>query len=600
MADIWLASLTGPGGFSSQVVIKTILQHLANRPEFVQMFLSEARLAAQLHHPNIAQIFELGEEDGTHYLAMEYIPGVDVRRLYRDADGHHLPVPMPLAIRIVIEVATALGYAHSAIDEHGEPLRIVHRDVSPENILVTYQGGVKLVDFGIAKAIDEISDTRTGVLKGKYSYMSPERVEGQPFDGRADLFSLGVVAFEILTGLRLFRRESDLATIQAVAECEVPLPSSVAPDLPPALDGILMRALARDADDRFPDGATFAMSLEQFLQEGRFDASASHLAAYLRDLYPNPGPPPALGDADTESTTGARPRVDQVRSLPPQARSAQPRSLPPLVRPSPLSQPTLAPRSSPASSVPLTGTTGPRRISQLAPRGPIQDPRVTKEQTDEAEALNPPSSNPRRPSMADLAAADEGDDPSRVRRPLQVRRWALLGLKLAAVGGMIALGAVAFPSLKHALGQLSAEANAHGDDGPPGHVSITSTPAATVYLGDNKLGRTPLDEAEVPVGKQQLHLVNDVEALDETIEVVVPPDETLLLHPTFPEGSLDLNIPPGHRYKVLYKNVLLGRIPGPAIQLCAGPHDLVLVDERTGQREARHVTVVAHDAKHEH
>jgi serine/threonine protein kinase len=576
MAEIWLASLQGPEGFRSQVVVKTILPHLASRPEFVKMFLHEARLAAKLRHPNITQIFELGEHRGTYFLAMEYVPGVDLRRLLREAATQRRPLPLPLAIRILIEVAQALAYAHAARDERGEPMHIVHRDVSPENILVTYEGGVKLVDFGIARAENDGGLTRTGVLKGKYPYLSPERVDGQPFDGRADLFALGVIAFELLTGQRLFRRETDVATLRAVTECAVPVPTSVVPQLPRELDAIVLRALARNPDERYPDGAAFAQAFEQFLLDSHTAATAPQLAAYLRQLFPNPEPPSLVDSADTDSHSG-----EHLAASPPQpTRSTRP------------------PQSDPDPE---------QRTGQLAPRGPVRDPAVVRRETATL-AIQQPKVQPRRPSEVlpiptepEASPDSEGTAPQLGRTttqpdpPARLRRWAQRAFRLALLCGLVALGVAALPSLRRALRDLPGELTSEDPwtRGPRGRLSLDSTPVATVFLGTRRIGRTPLKDAELPVGPQQLHLVNDHVALDETIDVVVQPDQPLQLHPHFAEGTAELPIHNDHHYRVLYRDTLLGNIPGPAIELCVGEHDLALVDEQTGQRETRHVTVSA-------
>ena len=206
MAQIYLARQLGPEGFEKLLVVKRILPHLAENEEFITMFLDEARIAARLNHPNVVQIFDLGAQDDSFFIAMEFIHGEDVRRVWKHADKVGKPIPLPLICRIIIEACAGLDYAHKKLDASGRPLNIVHRDISPQNILVAFEGGVKIVDFGIAKAADQATVTKSGVLKGKYSYMSPEQAAGQPIDCRTDIFALGVVLYELLTGTRLFKR----------------------------------------------------------------------------------------------------------------------------------------------------------------------------------------------------------------------------------------------------------------------------------------------------------------------------------------------------------------------------------------------------------
>jgi eukaryotic-like serine/threonine-protein kinase len=180
MAQIYLARQKGPEGFEKLLVVKRILPHLAENEEFVRMFLDEARIAARLNHPNIVQIYNLGAQGDSYFIAMEYIHGEDVRRVWKRADRLGMPMPSPLVCRVIIDACSGLDYAHKRVDQTGRPLGIVHRDVSPQNILATFEGGVKVVDFGIAKAADQATVTRSGVLKGKYSYMSPEQASGPP------------------------------------------------------------------------------------------------------------------------------------------------------------------------------------------------------------------------------------------------------------------------------------------------------------------------------------------------------------------------------------------------------------------------------------
>ncbi len=338
MAEIWLASSDGPEGFRKKLVVKRILPNLAEDEEFVRMFLDEARIAARLNHPNIAQIFDLGEADGSYYIAMEYVPGKDLRRVYQDSVKANNALPVHLTLRILIESAKALDYAHHAVDEQGQPLAIVHRDVSPQNILVTFQGGIKIVDFGIAKAADQATHTRSGVLKGKYSYMSPEQAAGDPVDMRTDVFALGIVGYELSTGFRLFKRENEVATLQAVRDCKVPAPSSVNTEVPRELDPIFMKALARRPDSRFATAGQLALALEEFLLQGKYAASSTHLSEFMRALYPeqlgedsNVRTAPTPSDSASASSSERQVAIHAAPAAPPVA--ARPRTRPPVTPP---------------------------------------------------------------------------------------------------------------------------------------------------------------------------------------------------------------------------------------------------------------------------
>jgi serine/threonine protein kinase len=284
MGQVFLAREHGTG-FERLVVLKLILPHLAEDDEFLSMFLDEAGLVARLTHPNLITILDLTEIEGRHCLAMEYVQGDDVRRLDKFSRAQGKPLPVGLILRVIADAAAGLHYAHQARDAQGKPLRLVHRDVSPQNILVGFDGGVKVIDFGVAKAATSSQNTATGVLKGKYPYMSPEQASGQSIDARSDLFALGIVMWELLTGKRLFKGESDMMTLRLVKDCQVPRPSQLNPRLPPGLDEILLKALAPTPEGRFPDCGAFRLALEDYALNLRLPASSAHLSAHLREVY---------------------------------------------------------------------------------------------------------------------------------------------------------------------------------------------------------------------------------------------------------------------------------------------------------------------------
>jgi serine/threonine protein kinase len=284
MGQVFLARADGASGFEKLLVIKRVLPHLAEDNEFLQMFLEEARIAARLNHPNLVQIFELGEEGGSSYLAMEYVPGEDLRRLDRLARSKDQRVPLGLACRIIADAAAGLHHAHLATDAHGQPLQLVHRDVSPQNILVGYSGAVKLIDFGVAKAAGRAQMTQSGVLKGKVPYFSPEQAQGKSIDHRSDQFALAIVFWELLTGQRLFKADDDLATLERVRTCNVAAPSTIT-EVPAELDELVMRALSRQADRRFPDCGALRLAIEEIAIKHALPASNAHLSAFMHSLY---------------------------------------------------------------------------------------------------------------------------------------------------------------------------------------------------------------------------------------------------------------------------------------------------------------------------
>jgi serine/threonine protein kinase len=288
MAELHLACARGPrglDGFEKLVVIKRILPQLAGDPEFVRMFLDEARLAALLDHGNLVHVFDVGATGQSYYLAMEYLHGEDVRHVTRAAEQQRRPLGLDEVLTIVTAVAAGLHYAHEKRGPKGEALELVHRDVSPQNIIVTYDGGVKLVDFGIAKAANRVSDTRTGTIKGKLQYMSPEQCIAAELDRRSDVFSLAVLLWELLTGKRLFDRANDLAVLKAIVENDAPAPSTVKPSLPPRLDAIVMRGLARDREARYDTAEELQSDLERFARAEQLALSQLTLTRCMRDLF---------------------------------------------------------------------------------------------------------------------------------------------------------------------------------------------------------------------------------------------------------------------------------------------------------------------------
>jgi serine/threonine-protein kinase len=333
MGEVYLARQRGLDGFQKLLVIKTLLPHLCEDEEFITMFKDEARVTAQLIHPNICQVFEFEQAGGVFYMAMEYLRGEDLRRLWKACEQRGTPLRVPLICRIVADALAGLDFAHSLRDGGGEPYRIVHRDISPQNILVTFEGGVKVIDFGVAKAAGRAQHTRTGALKGKYSYMSPEQVSGLEVDGRSDIFALGIVLHELLTGRRLFKADSDLQTLARVRECNVPPPSRINPQLPAGVDQIVLKALAKDPAARFSTAQEFRLALEEWLIQGRMSASSAHLAEFLKTIYAERLDKenrlgPLLGDA---GFTGPAPGATPSRSAP-----APDTSQPTLVRPAPV------------------------------------------------------------------------------------------------------------------------------------------------------------------------------------------------------------------------------------------------------------------------
>lgn len=285
MAEVFKAVEFGVEGFERTVAVKRILPHVAEDEQFIAMFKDEAHIAVQLTHSNIAQIYNLGSERDNFYIALEYVAGRDLRTLFEHGRRSETPMPIGQACYTVMQVCEGLDYAHNKRDKYGQSLNIIHRDVSPPNVLVSYEGEVKLIDFGVAKAAGRVSKTQAGILKGKFGYMSPEQVRGNPVDRRSDVFALTVVLWEVLTGRRLFQGETDFATLDKVREVAVEPPTMYNPKIPDSLEAVVLKGLAEDPEQRYQS----AMELHDALQAYMFESGTMYgrkdLAGWMRTEF---------------------------------------------------------------------------------------------------------------------------------------------------------------------------------------------------------------------------------------------------------------------------------------------------------------------------
>jgi serine/threonine protein kinase len=285
MAEVFKAKRTGVEGFEKIVAVKRILPHLGENKEFLDMFVDEAKMVAGLTHPNIVQIYDLGRIEKSYYIAMEFVHGRDLRTIMRRAREKGLRMPLDLSLRVVSQVSSALEYAHRKKDDRGRAMEIVHRDVSPQNILISFEGEVKLADFGIAKAATKASNTDRGALRGKLLYMSPEQAWGRPIDRRSDVFSLGIVLYEMVTETKPFLGAgTEMTILELVRQCLVTAPREVNPRVPEALDRVIMKALAREPDERYQDAGEMQRGIEKILRE-RPPVTARDLARFLELLF---------------------------------------------------------------------------------------------------------------------------------------------------------------------------------------------------------------------------------------------------------------------------------------------------------------------------
>ncbi|MBX7080193.1 MAG: serine/threonine protein kinase, partial [Nannocystaceae bacterium] len=357
MAELFLGRPRGAPPNTGAVVIKRILPQLAEDPEFVRMFRDEAHLAATLDHPNIVRVFDIGTDGDEPFFTMEYVHGENLRTILRGAQARGEAIPLPVVLSIALGVTAALHYAHERTDRDGRPLMIVHRDVSPTNVLVSHDGKVKLVDFGIAKAAAATHVTQAGMLKGKASYMSPEQCRADPVDRRSDVFAIGILLYELTTLQRLFRGENELAILHQILTGNIPPPSSVVPNFPADLEAVLMRSLRVDPAERYPTAAAMQQDLERLCARIGVQPSDALLARYLLEHFgekPFPwqdGPIRRVDETPSAPSAAAEPARAAAK---PAAAAAAPAQG---VRPSTQGvRPAAAPKVAPAGVVPRRNT----------------------------------------------------------------------------------------------------------------------------------------------------------------------------------------------------------------------------------------------------
>jgi serine/threonine protein kinase len=524
MAEIYLASYLGLGGFEKFLVIKKILPSLAEEPKFVEMFFDEARIAAMLNHPNVVQIFDLGRIGNDFFIAMEYLSGESLSYVIKECRKQKKDFPWWLAAAVVAQAAEGLHHAHTATGKDGKPLGIVHRDVSPQNIFVLYDGGVKVVDFGIARAATRTTKTRTGTLKGKYAYMSPEQVAGKELDGRSDIFSLGVVLWECLVGRRLFNQENDLDLLKAVIESQIPDPRQFNPGVPETLSQITLKALGREREQRQQTAEELASDLRRVLKTCPEDWDNQALRKFMQELcreriqkkreviekalHDTASLENSLfGDmsnyvSDTEySVPRTTPSRIQDRPAPVQKKpfwySPIPWMLFSLVTALALGLlfffRTSRPEPPPARSENLQVETPPKEPQPPAPVNPPAPAVEEKTETNQtALAPSAPSGAPDKTPGVKVAQKAEG--PRARPKP-----------KVA-------------PKPPEPSPQKIAS-------GPPGKLRLITNPWTEVFYEGRAIGQTPLVDVELPPGPVKLRLVNREQGIDRTVIINITPGE---------------------------------------------------------------------------
>ena len=471
-AETFLARRTSPEGALEHVVLKRLLPHVAAERAFVNRFFADARLTMRLDHPAIARALDLGEEAGSYYVAMEWVDGVPLGALIAAAPGLG-GLPAPVAVRIASSVAGALHAAHEVVDDEGRPMRVVHRDVSPQNVRLSWQGAVKVLEFGLARSDAPRSRPGLGLVKGKFAYMSPEQCTGEVVDGRSDVFSLGVLLWESLAGRPLFHRKNQYQTMSAVVADEAPSLLTLREGVDAELDGIVQRALAKDRDRRPPSAGELERVLEAWLADARAPVPAAEIARVLGAAFPGPARRvPRLDEAFL-------PADDVGPSSPGQLEAP---SVEGWGEGSPFVSSSGAVEAPAADSdLPPARTSFPpdHELSYLPPPPPGSGSYPS------FEMLNPP----------ELDAGRVSSTPP--REPARTPGLLFAALLIAA------FGAAAF-----VLGRPPGDAPAGAEQSEPARLSVDSRPPSKVMLGDRVLGDTPVRDVEVPAGALELRLVD--------------------------------------------------------------------------------------------
>ncbi len=641
MAEVWLARQVGIEGFQRHVVVKRILPHLAEDPEFVHMFLNEAKIAARFSHPNIAQIYDFGQRDGTYFIAMEFIHGEDLGRIMRKAWSTGQWIARPIAVRIIASCCEGLAYAHSRLDEGGRPLKVVHRDISPQNIIISFDGSVKVVDFGIAKAADQDSNTKSGAIKGKFAYMSPEQAAGKPLDARSDIFSSGLVLYELLTGVRPLKRDAELATLQAALECQIDPPSHVA-EVPSEIDPIVMRALAKHAEDRYRDAREFQMALEEFLVNSRQVATSAQVAELMDTLFADRraeeaklgSPNPRGADSKSASRGPAGPPVSGDWSIPAEDKPTLPPPLPKGKKPT-LALPEV---EAPPAEPPLDRETAFQRtpsnsnLRQLADSqpepAPVPEPaprrRTHSKDQQPVEAPAEPvapkrtRTSPPKPSVRSSSAVlvQTGAEPlpkatmdpalARAQVNEAIEQYLQRETKKARSGGfvralviLVLLGGIGYGGyIKR--DKLMALLDAYSDKaGVPLLLSVRTNPPTRVYLVKKDNADGPVDLGMSPVAKVKGAAVGDTVRLvneDLGIELEKPlavgqPNEVRVIDINFQTGELQVALSPPTKGLRIFRGARDMGIPSGRIKMYQGKYQLELRGDALTESERFEVEI---------
>ncbi len=587
MAEVFLGKVAGPKGFEKTLVLKRILPHLAEDQQFVELFLSEAKIAAQLNHPNIVQIYDFGEFAGAYYIAMEHVDGPNLRFLLRRTIEKRTVLPIPLCVKIISMACEGLAYAHEFCDpQTGAPLHLIHCDVSPENILLSRNGTVKVVDFGIAKAAGVSPQTKVGTFKGKVSYMPPERIQGNPIDLRADIFSLGVVLYELLTGVKPFNAKTEVSILHAILQEPIVPVLNRRPDVPDQLSRILLRSLAKAPDNRYRSCREFQHDLERFLVGIGKAVSSYHLARLV--AYAT--------DSAAASASGKH-----------QAPAKIPPGIPPLVpaipaptssTPQPEIKPTSPPNAAPEASIvyeeaaraSLDLPRGSRAPALIAAIAMLLAAAVAVYALIQRQRLAPSPAKAAAPARAPTRASklSEAAGPPVEPTPAQTdtqRQAADKPQQLTNIVSStdpapspspVAERPTADPAPAEEPSESASERRNSASTRSAASFGVESRPRGLVRVNGKLVGLSPVRIQNQPPGPIQVEVSNPEKAFlkQQTFELNAGDNGTKVV--LVEKGTLEFNIEPSAM--VLLDGKRLGKTPLPPIQAYEGKHSIRLVN----------------------
>lgn len=616
MGEIFLARQTGIAGFAKDVVIKRITSHYATEPLFVSLFLQEARIAALLDHPNIVQIYELGKQEESYFIVMEYVPGWSLSRILEAVEG---PLPLTLAVQIAAAVAEGLQFVHKKKDQQGQPLHLIHRDISPPNILISTSGHVKITDFGIAKARSSAAHTRAGEIKGKYAYLSPEQARGELLDHRSDMYSLGLVLYEMTTGLKAYDG-TYLDVLQAAGNGEYRLPAEVVHGFPEDLQAVIMRTLAQDRERRYPSCKELYEDLMSLLVNRLEAPSSSKIGQLVQDLIEqdeanrrgraarqgsaegqgSPGRARKQGSAKRQGSAGSAEKQDSADRS--EKRGSADRAEIVFEGLGNLELMSLEldgmdgmeeERARGIGSV--TGASGEVSLAFLPPRkqtfGVVSAASLVvvavlvliwafwmpsrSEQPHLKAASSSRAAPPRLEGFNTTVYPSKGDPSSTDRKVVSPRQRSHRSRRIHHV------------QRRHSSRTSRTSRSRRARPQQMATVSITSTPVTDVYLGKRMLGRTPL-QSTMPRGRLTLSLRNDRLGL-RTIRRLSINTSQKRAHFTVRKGLVSLRVGPGRLIRIDGK--LVGRTPLRPLEVYEGRHTVTVVHPYRYRKQTFKVTV---------